>query len=94
MAELSRMTPADIRMMQVTIQLPRSTDTAKEQPRQVLAIGGIIQGERRNLEPALATYMVQLKECPFFTMPRIVDKSFEMLGNREVLRFTAELEII
>lgn len=93
-AELSRMTPADIRMMQVTIQLPRSTDTAKEQPRRVLAIGGIIQGERRNLEPALATYMVQLKECPFFAMPRIVDKSFEMLGNREVLRFTAELEII
>jgi type IV pilus assembly protein PilM len=94
MAELSRMTPADIRMMQVTIQLPRATDTAKEQPRRVLAIGGIIQGERRNLEPALATYMVQLKECPFFAMPRIVDKSFEMLGNREVLRFTAELEII
>jgi hypothetical protein len=93
-AELARMTPADIRMMQVTIQLPRSTDTAKEQPRRVLAIGGIIQGERRNLEPALATYMVQLKECPFFAMPRIVDKSFEMLGNREVLRFTAELEII
>jgi hypothetical protein len=93
-AELSRMTPADIRMTQVTIQLPRSSDTAKEQPRRVLAIGGIIQGERRNLEPALATYMVQLKECPFFAMPRIVDKSFEMLGSREVLRFTAELEII
>jgi len=93
-AELSRMTPTDIRMMQVTIQLPRSTDNAKEQPRRVLAIGGIIQGERRNLEPALATYMVQLKECPFFAMPRIIDKSFEMLGNREVLRFTAELEII
>ncbi len=93
-AELSRMTPADILMTKVAIRLPRRENTAEEKPRRVLAIGGIIRGERLNLEPTLAAYMVQMKASPLLAEPRIVDKSFEMLGGREVLRFTAELEII
>jgi Tfp pilus assembly PilM family ATPase len=93
-AELSRMTPADILMTKIAIQLPHRNDSVEEKPRRVLAIGGIIRGERLNLEPTLAAYMVQMKASPLLTEPRIVDKSFEMLDGREVLRFTAELEII
>lgn len=93
-AELSRLTPADILMTRIAIQLPRGEDTTEEKPRRMLAIGGIIRGERLDLEPTLAAYMVQMKTSPLLTEPRIVDKSFEMLDGREVLRFMAELEII
>lgn len=93
-AELSRMTPADIRMTRVSIRLPRPVENAEQPPRRVLSMAGIIHGQRLNLEPALAAYMVKMKASPLFTAPRIVDKSFEMQGDREVLHFTAELEII
>jgi type IV pilus assembly protein PilM len=93
-AELSRLTPAEIRMTQVAIRLPRDASTEEEKPRRMLAIDGIIQGARLDLEPALATYLVQMKASPLLGAPRIIDKSFEMLDGREVLRFAAELEII
>jgi hypothetical protein len=35
-----------------------------------------------------------MKASPLLGAPRIIDKSFEMLDGREVLRFAAELEII
>jgi type IV pilus assembly protein PilM len=93
-AELSRMTPDGVAMTRMTIQLPRTPDGDEKTARRILSIGGVVQGERLHLEPALAAYMVRMKTSPLFADPRIVDKSFEMLGGREVLRFTAELEII
>lgn len=93
-ADLARMTPPDILMTRIAIRLPRREETAEKKPRRVLAIGGVIRGERLNLEPMLAAYMVKMKSSPLLAEPRIVDKSFEMLGGNEVLRFTAELEII
>lgn len=93
-ADLAHMTPPDILMTKIAIRLPRHEETAEKNPRRVLAIGGVIRGERLNLEPTLAAYMVKMKASPLLTEPRIVDKAFEMLGGREVLRFTAELEII
>jgi hypothetical protein len=35
-----------------------------------------------------------LKTSSLFKEPRIIGKSFEMQDGREVLRFTAELEVI
>ena len=93
-AELSRMTPENVAMSRVAIRLPRQGDADEKPTRRVLSIGGIVQGERLDLEPALAAYMVRMKTSPLFAEPRIIDKSFEMLDGREVLRFTAELEII
>jgi hypothetical protein len=93
-AELSRLTPEDIAMSRMAIRLPRLEKGDEATPRRILSIGGIIQGERLNLEPALADYMVRMKTSPLFSDPRIIDKSFEMLEGREVLRFTAELEVI
>jgi hypothetical protein len=93
-AELSRLTPEEIAMSRMAIRLPRQVEGDEATPRRILSIGGIIQGERLNLEPALADYMVRMKTSPLFSDPRIIDKSFEMLDGREVLRFTAELEVI
>lgn len=92
-AELSRQTPADIRMTRLGIRLPRDAATGDESPGRTLAIGGIVRGDRLTLEPSLAAYMVQLKASPLLAEPKIIDKSFEMLDGREILRFSAELEI-
>ena len=93
-AELSRMTPDSIAMTRMAIQLPRQLNKEEDTARRVLAIGGLVQGERLDLEPALAAYMVRLKTSSLFKEPRIIGKSFEMQDGREVLRFTAELEVI
>ena len=93
-AELSRLTPEEIAVSRMTIRLPRQGASDDPATRRILLIGGIIQGERLDLEPALAAYMVRMKTSPLFSAPRIIDKSFEMLDGREVLRFTAELEVV
>jgi hypothetical protein len=93
-AELSRLTPEEIAMFRMDIRLPRQTKDEEATARRILSIGGIIQGERLDLEPSLAAYMVRMKTSPLFSDPRIIDKSFEMRDGREVLRFTAELEVI
>jgi hypothetical protein len=92
-AELSRRTPVDIDMTRMAIRLP-SRAAADESGRRVLSITGIVRGDRLNLEPSLAAYMVQMKSSPLLAEPKIIEKTFEMLDGREVLRFTAELEIL
>ena len=93
-AELSRLTPEEIAMVRMAIRMPRQVKGEEATARRILLIGGIIQGERLDLEPSLAAYMVRMKTSPLFSDPRIIDKSFEMRDGREVLRFTAELEVI
>jgi len=93
-AEISRLTPETIAMSRMTIRLPSQAKGDDQTGRQILLIAGIVQGERLDLEPALAAYMVRMKTSPLFVAPRIIDKSFEMLDGSEVLRFSAELEII
>ncbi len=93
-AEVSRLTPEEVVMSRMTIRLPRQGEGDDQASRRMLLIGGVIQGERLELEPALAAYMVRMKTSPLFSDPRIIDKSFEMLDGQEVLRFTAELEVI
>lgn len=93
-AELSRLTPDTIVMSRMTIRLPRQGKKDDQTSRRVLSIAGIVRGERLDLEPALAAYMVRMKTSRLFMAPRIIDKSFEMMDGSEVLRFTAELEVI
>lgn len=93
-AELSHNTPAEMLMTRMVIRLPRQPEAAEGKARQVLSISGIIQGQRLTLEPALASYLVRLKTSPLLAEPRVIDKAFELMDDREVLRFTAELEIL
>ena len=39
-------------------------------------------------------YLIKLKGSPLFDKPSIKKKSTEIVGDKEVLRFTAELEFI
>jgi hypothetical protein len=59
-----------------------------------LILDGIVQGDRLNLESALAGYLMELRNSPIFDQPTISKKSFERFENKERLRFTARLKLI
>jgi len=93
-SEITNLTPANIRLMSISAdfgELP-SADK-KEAPKKTLILDGIIQGERLNLESMLAGYLMELKNSPLFDQPSIDRKSFEFFENREVLHFTAQLNL-
>lgn len=93
MGELSRLTPADIRLVDLRAEFPPAAADGKETPRRLI-IDGVVLGERTHLEPALAGYMVRLKGSPLLTQPRILTKAFDILDGREILKFSAELDVI
>lgn len=91
--ELSRLTPPEIRLVDLRAEFPLAAAQGEEAPRRRLIIDGVVAGERAQLEPSLAGFMVRLKSSPLLTRPRIVSKAFEMRGGREVLTFSAELDL-
>jgi len=91
--ELTQRTPGAIKLVDLKMDMPRLAANAENAPRQVLYLSGIVRGDRLDLEPTLAAYMIDLKQSPLLANPQITHKAFEILGNQEVLRFAAELEI-
>jgi hypothetical protein len=104
-SEVVDLTPPNVRLLSISTKLgPHMT---KQQPAKgkkkkaaaqpatkTMTLEGIIQGDRLTLESALAAYLMELKNSPLFDQPRISTKSFEYFGNDEVLRFTAQLNLI
>jgi Tfp pilus assembly PilM family ATPase len=92
--ELSRLTPPAIRLVDLRAEFPAAAAKGEETPRRRLIIDGVVAGERSLLEPTLAGYMVRLKSSPLLAQPRIVTKAFDVMDGSEVLKFSAELEVI
>jgi len=91
--ELSRLTPAVIRLNKLEVKLGGvKTGKIKVQPKLIL-IDGVVSGERVSLNALLAEYLVELQESPVFRKPRVKKKSFEFLNGKEVMRFSAELDL-
>ena len=47
-----------------------------------------------SLESELAGYLMTLKSSPLFKQPTITRRAIEMLDNRQVMRFTAQMELV
>jgi hypothetical protein len=91
--EISSLTPDEIRLLNIRADLGRST--AKGGPgKQILQVEGIVIGDRLTFESTLASYIVTLKDSPMFRSPSIENKSFKYLQNKEVLLFTAKLDLV
>ena len=89
--EITRLTPDDIRLLTVDIHLGtvgKSKGTSK------LILEGVVFGDRRSPESALAEYLVKLEKSPIFSSFSIKRRAFVEIEEREVLRFTAHLRII
>ena len=97
--EICSQTPANIRLLSITAELGKLreidlADKGNAQDKKILILEGIILGDRLTFESALAGYLVKLKNSPIINQPSIKSKSVESFENKEVLRFTAQLEII
>ena len=68
--------------------------TDGEQPKQQLEMEGVVIGNRLTFESILAGYIVKLKDSPLFETPSIENKSFKYLDKKEVLVFSAKLDLV
>ena len=100
-SEITNLTPANIRLLSIVADLGSLSSVKGNKPNpenikksnRIIVLDGIIQGERFNLESALAGYLMELNNSPLFDQPSINRKSFEIYEKREVLHFTAQLVI-
>lgn len=92
--EISAITPPEIRLLSITADLGEKTTGNMEPPNQTLQVEGVVMGDRLTFEATLAGYIVKLKSSPIFRTPSIENKSFKYLENKEVLLFTAKLDLV
>jgi len=89
--EITRLTPADIRLLKLDIRLG-VVEKSDEPPK--LIMEGVVFGDRRTPESALAEYLVKLEKSPLFSSFSIKRRSFVEIEDKNALRFTAHLRII
>lgn len=92
--EVTSITPLNVRLSSIIAELGTGPGEKKKNQKRLLIIDGIITGNRLSFESTLAGYLVKLKGSPLFDKPNIKKRSFEVINNEEVLRFTAELELV
>ena len=98
LGEVANVTPPNIRLVSINAKLGAAGKPApKAKPeslKKVLVLEGVIMGDRMSLESDLAGYLMTLKNSPLFKQPTITRKAVEMLDNRQVMRFTAQMELV
>ena len=98
LGEVANVTPPNIRLLGVSAKFGAAGKPAPgakpEPPKKVLVLDGVITGDRMSLESDLAGYLMTLKNSPLFKQPTITRKAVEMLDNRQVMRFTAQMELV
>ena len=91
--EVSNITPSNIRLLKITMQLGARPGNVDEEITKKLTLEGIILGNQTTFEGSLAEYLIKLKASPLFEQPAIDKKSREIYQDSEVLRFTAQLKL-
>jgi type IV pilus assembly protein PilM len=99
--EITDLTPSSVRLLSISTQLSEppgkkavKKEKKKEGAKRTLVIDGVVRGDRLVLESTLAGYLMELKNSPMFDRPTIRKKSLELYEDKEVLRFTARLNLI
>ena len=100
---ISKITPENIRLLKIKAKLDGSSTLnnkagkkqsgKKSDHKNNLDLEGLIFGDRMTFETLLGSYIVKLKEYPFFDKPVIIKNMVEMYENKEVLRFSINLEL-
>ncbi|RLC14714.1 MAG: hypothetical protein DRI24_12790 [Deltaproteobacteria bacterium] len=92
--EISSITPPEIRLLSISATMDKKPQSNGKQSKQQLELEGVILGDRLTFESTLAGYIVKLKGSPLFQTPSVENKSFKYLDKREVLIFTAKLDLV
>ena len=95
LGEVANTVPPNIRLLSVNARLsPTKPAGGKPEPaKKVLVIDGVVFGERATLEADLAGFLMTLRTSPLFKQPVISKKSVDMMDNRPVMRFTAQMDV-
>jgi len=98
-SEITQLTPSEVLLYNITAELrgPKGDDQARglhKGQKKLLVIEGIILGDRLTSESLLAGYLIKLKSSPMFGKPVIKKKYYDVFEDQEVLRFTAQLELV
>ena len=92
--EISSITPSDIRLLSISANMGQKKPTNGIQANQQIEMEGIVMGNRLTFDSILAGYIVKLKGSPMFGTPSIENKSFKYLDQKEVLLFSAKLDLV
>ena len=93
-SELADLTPANIRLLDMSARLAKQPGKKKSKAKKTLIIEGIVQGDRLTMESTLAAYIMDLKNSPLFGSPKINKKSYVNFEDKPALKFTARLDIV
>jgi hypothetical protein len=91
--ELSRVTPPNIRLLNMTAELGAvATEGGRGKPKTIV-MEGVIAGEPERFEAELAAYLMSLSGVPLFSEPTVSEKTVESFGGEKVFRFTARMNM-
>ena len=98
-SEISELTPSNISLISIIAEFGRpfaynQEEKESKDKNKLLNIEGVIFGDRMKLETSLADYIVKLKSSPMFDRPVIKKRSFAFFEDKEVLKFTVQLDLI
>jgi type IV pilus assembly protein PilM len=91
--EISAITPSEIRLLSISANMGKPMSDGK-QSKQQLEVEGVVLGNRLTFDSTLAGYIVKLKSSPMFQTTSVENKAFKYLDNKEVLIFTAKLDLV
>ncbi|PKN67680.1 MAG: hypothetical protein CVU54_16805 [Deltaproteobacteria bacterium HGW-Deltaproteobacteria-12] len=99
--EVSNLTPANIRLLNLKITLARTakdkTDKTTEKTDKsigdVIALEGLVSGDRNMLDSYLAQYIMKLDSSPMFSLAKLEKSNIINFKKNEVLQFTLNARI-
>jgi len=93
--EISALTPSNIKLLSLTIDLGSVPVGKSEMVGKTLLLDGVITGEHQMYETSLVGYMMKLEDSPIFSTPEVFKGAIKSYGEEgDVLCFTIELELI
>jgi len=101
-SEIAELTPDSVRLISISTILENPPGKKKGQKKgnqkaadnRTVVLDGIVEGDRLILESTLAGYLMELKNSPMLDQPKISKKTFERFRDKDVLRFTARLNLL
>jgi hypothetical protein len=96
LTEISNLTPSNIRLISISVQLVDPPDTKPENTQKNIFLEGIILGDRMALNAALTDYLMKLTQSPLFEEFDVKEQQIKYFGeyqDKEVLRFSAQLKL-
>ena len=94
LSELSNATPTNIRLLSLNLDLSKISKDKNSDGKHFIVLDGIILKNHQGFDTSLAWYLLRLKNLPLFGSSKIIRKSFESFGEKEVLRFKAHLDVV